>query len=321
MTANRTTLVGGSQKDSKPVLALSKETKGLVQLFLLNQPSEKTRIAYEKDLRDLFLFVRVASVRSLNKAHLVAFRIEIEKRLAKSSVYRKIACIRSFFKFLFEEGAIEKDPSRGLKGQKLPLEGKTPEFSDQEVRAILAAPDIKTVKGLRDRAMLEFLFYLGLRVSELVNIQMGDFFKEGSVKALRILGKGSKERFVPLQPHLIKSIQAYIKASKRTFDNAKSYLFTPVRNPFNRDLEKAISARSVWVMVKKYAKKAGISKHVTPHSGRVTATGNALDHNAGLIELSHLMGWASVQMVQKYDRRRKALKHSPAKLISYGNDY
>lgn len=312
------TLTHTTNPGALPSFPISKKRTAMaIQVFLLNQRFEHTRTAYGKDLRDFFMAIGETDLKTIGKVHLIAFRHALEQHYETTSVARKLACIRSFFKFCEAEGYIEKNPATGLKCPGAPLEGKTVEFTDDEVRLMLEAPDLTTVKGVRDRTLLEFLFYLGLRVSELTSIKIGDFLKDGKTAILKIKGKGGKERAVPLQPHLIEWVERYLRLSPLDLAKPKSTLFRPIKNPHNGDLEKAITPRSVWVIVKNYAKKAGIHKRVTPHSGRVTATGNALDHQAGLIEITEMMGWSSIKMCQKYDRRRKQLIHSAAFKISY----
>ena len=292
-----------------------KTTYDVVRVFLLNQRSHNTSVAYGRDISELLSIAQEQNLEAIHKVHLLAFRHTIERKYKTATVARKLASVRSFFQFCVNEGIIDTNPCIGIKGPRLPLEGKTLEFTDEEVRNLLAVCPVTTVKGVRDRTILEFLFHLGLRVSELTAIKAGDLQRDGDTPVLRVHGKGGKDRVIPLQPRLIRWAIRYVE--KCPVFHFESHLFRPVQNTFDGDLDKPLSARSVWVIVKQYAEKAGITKRVSPHSGRVTATGNALDHNCGLIETSDLMGWSSVKMVQKYDRRRKKLIKSAAYSISY----
>ena len=210
---------------------------------------------------------------------------------AKTTVARKLATLRSFYKFLVRRGRLEASPVSVVRTprQDRPL----PECLDlREVEALLAAPDESTFGGLRDRALLETIYSAGLRVSELVGLNLEDL--DGLSGVLRIRGKGKKERLVPLGSKATDAIDAYCVRRGSAFGTTRhGALFV---NKFGRRL----SDRSVRRSLDKHLRTAGILRHVSPHTLRHSFATHLLNAGADLRSVQEMLGHASLSTTQIY---------------------
>lgn len=173
----------------------------------INNP--RTRRAYQNDLQDFCRFVGLVGLvgaeefRAVTRSHVLAWRAQLENRgLAGATIRRKLAALASLFDHLLENNAVAGgNPVHGVKRPRIDSnEGKTPALSDQQAKQLLDAPDTETLKGLRDRAILAVLLYHGLRREEAAQLKTGDLQERRGIKHLRVHGKGSKIRFLPLHP-------------------------------------------------------------------------------------------------------------------------
>ncbi|MCZ6672340.1 MAG: site-specific tyrosine recombinase XerD [Verrucomicrobia bacterium] len=211
---------------------------------------------------------------------------------AVASLARKLTSIRLMAKFLVKESIREDDFSELLAGPKMvrriPLT-----LSSDEVDRLLAAPDSSTPYGLRDRAMLELLYSSGLRVSELSALELHQLDLEEGY--LRVFGKGSKERIVPVGRKALEAIQSYLDSGRSFFVKPKtgSDLFLSERGT-------AISRKMLWVIIKRYAKAAGIEKPVKPHLLRHSFATHLLNGGADLRAIQEMLGHADISTTQIY---------------------
>ncbi len=249
--------------------------------------SSNTVNAYKRDLKQFLEF----SGYNLNSVDLELLRnyvYYLNKLGYKArSTGRKIAAIKSFFKFLVKRSYIKKNPALLLSSPKVPE--RLPDFlSYQEVEKILTSVNGKDEAGLRDRAILELLYSSGLRVGELVSLKISNLnIAEGT---LHVKGKGNKERIVPVGSYALNAVFEYL--NKRI--NLRSpYIF------LNKKGEK-ITARSVERIVNKYAKIAGITKKVTPHTFRHSFATHLLDRGADLRTVQELLGHSDISTTQIY---------------------
>jgi len=181
-----------------------------------------------------------------------------QKSIAKRSVARKISSLRTFFRFLARDGYIKSNPVGSVSTPK--LDKKLPVFLDEKsVVSLITAPDIKTFQGLRDRAILETLYSAGIRVGELVGIDLTDVDLISGV--VKVLGKGRKERLAPLGDKAINAIREYTELRSRKKINDKSALF------LNKS-GKRITDRSIRRIVLRYIKDTSIKEHISPHTLR-----------------------------------------------------
>lgn len=208
---------------------------------------------------------------------------------AKSSVSRKLACLRSFFKFAVREGICDSNPAKPLRNPR--PERKLPHFlSGTEIGQLLLAPDIKTAAGKRDRAILETLYSAGLRVSELVGINLDDLDLEDGF--VRVRGKGKRERLAPLGSHAVTAIDTWIRfrqADKKV--NLALFL-----NKFGARL----TTRSVARMLEKYLKATGLDQRTSPHTLRHSFATHLLDRGADIRSVQELLGHKSLVTTQIY---------------------
>ncbi|MFQ6067880.1 MAG: site-specific tyrosine recombinase XerD [bacterium] len=251
--------------------------------------SSNTLQAYRRDLcqfRDWLKkdFLQVDS--TLIGNYLATLR---EKGDKPSTLNRKLSVIRMFYKFLYTEGKIDHNPVQGISS---PRRGrKIPSFlSEREVEVILETPSVDEEYGPRDRAILEAIYGAGLRISELVNLNLTDLnLKGGWVK---VLGKGSKERIVPLGKQACRWVRLYLrKRPSETTD--KLALFC------NR-YGKRLSRQTCWKIIKKYSQKAGITKKISPHTLRHSFATHLLSHDADLRFVQELLGHTNISTTQIY---------------------
>ncbi|MBC7321014.1 site-specific tyrosine recombinase XerD [bacterium] len=250
--------------------------------------SPNTLSSYKIDLTELssFLNEKGSSLIEANKEDLVQFiNMLSERGFTNNTIIRKLASIRTFFKYLLSEGIIEKDLVSFLDTPK--KEKKIPKvlFEDQ-IKKLLEQPLLQEERYARERSILELLYSCGLRVSEIVNLTINDInLEEGFV---RIKGKGNKERIVPLGSKAISAISEYLR-QRRHIKEKK--LFLNSRN-------KGLSRQSVWLIVKQFANNVGLD--ISPHTLRHSFATHLLDNGADLRVVQELLGHSSISTTQIY---------------------
>jgi integrase/recombinase XerD len=209
-----------------------------------------------------------------------------------ASVVRALSSVRSFHRFLMREGGADRDPSAGVVRPKLPRALPRP-LTVEDVERLLAAPPARTPAGLRDRAVLETLYGAGLRISELVGLDVDDVdLEEGSV---RVLGKGGKERDVPLGRFAREAIAAYVSRARPSFatPGSRAALFLNQRGG-------RMTRQGCSKILASHVGRAGIRKHVTPHTLRHSFATHLLEGGADVRVVQELLGHASVATTQIY---------------------
>ena len=215
-----------------------------------------------------------------------------ESELASRSIARKHSALKTFFKYLRREKIIENDLteflSRPKLGKRLPKS-----LSLSEIESILAGPRLTTAIGLRDKALLELIYSSGLRVSEICNLGFTSIDLEHAF--VRVTGKGAKERICPIGAPAIEAIRNYLSIARPQFvkSTTGSQLFLSQRGS-------PISRKTVWYLVKQYAKQAGIQTEVTPHSLRHSFATHLLQGGADLRVIQELLGHADISTTQVY---------------------
>lgn len=205
---------------------------------------------------------------------------------------RQLSSLRRFYRYLLRETIIERDPSAEIESPRL---GRTLPVSlnEKEVEDLLVAPDTTTVLGLRDRAMLETLYASGLRVSELVNLALHQLnLDQGLVK---IMGKGSKERLVPLGEEAVRWLDRYLKEARPPLVKGRA---TDALFPSNRG--RAMSRQTFWHSLKRYATSASINKSISPHTLRHAFATHLVNHGADLRVVQMLLGHSDLSTTQIY---------------------
>ena len=229
----------------------------------------------------------------LRETTLTAFIAHLSRSTRASSQARYLSTLRRFFRWQIGRGRIVADPTLKLANPSLP--SRLPKvMSEQQVANLLAAPDLDTPLGLRDRAMLETLYATGLRVSELVNLKLHEVSLIDGV--LRAFGKGSKERLVPLGEQAIDWIGHYLNAARADIlrDHASDALFVTARGG-------AMTRHAFWHLIKRYALVAGIDPaKLSPHVLRHAFATHLLNHGADLRVVQLLLGHADISTTQIY---------------------
>lgn len=288
--------------------------------WFANIDNPQTRRAYENDLREFIEFAGIEdpnAFRQVGRGHVLAWRRDLERRaLAGATIRRKLSALSSLFDALCEANAVQGNPVNGVKRPKgASQKGSTPAISDHQARALLAAPDGSTLKGLRDRAMLATLLYHGLRRAELCALHLEDLQERRGAPHLRVHGKGDKIRYVPLHPAAAGDIAAYLEAAGRSNDKTGP-LFQPISN--NCAAGRPITPDGLYKVLAKYASQVGIDVDgFGPHALRATAITNALEHDADLERVQDWVGHANISTTRMYDRRKARAEDSPTFKVAY----
>lgn len=258
--------------------------------------SSNTIEAYRHGLNRFLNHLKEKGVQEIQKVckfHVQGFLLALRKQnLTAKTTVRNLAAIRTFFKFLVQEGILEANPIENLESPKV---AKTlPEILTlKEIEQILEQPDLHTSLGKRDRAMLEMLYATGMRVSELLQLPIHQMNLEGGYVLL--YGKGSKERIVPIGGEAMKWVTLYLKESRGILLKRKESPFLFV----NRS-GKAMSRQRFWKSLKNYAKRAGLRKRITPHLLRHSFASHLLERGADLRSVQMMLGHVDISSTQIY---------------------
>jgi len=262
--------------------------------------SELTVKAYREDLIGFAEWIEsrsiaVHSLATLQPQHLREFQSALQQAgYAKSTISRKLASLRSFFRYAMRDGLIASNPAKPLRNPR--RNRKLPHvLSGQEIERLLTAPPADQVAGLRDRAILETMYSAGLRVSELVGLRDGDLdFSQGIV---RVRGKGRKERLSPLGSYAIEAIRRYAAQRQRSPKTESMGRTAPV---FVNRFGNALTTRSVGRMLDKYIAKAELDTRTSPHTLRHSFATHLLDRGADIRSVQELLGHQSLTTTQIY---------------------
>ena len=258
--------------------------------------AQNTLESYGRDLRQFQTFLQKSQLdflRNSNRDTILSYLNNLQvKGRAVSTISRNLAAIKSFYQYLVRERHLEKDPAVNLESPK--LEKKLPKIlSIAEVEELLKQPNTFQPTGLRDKAMLELLYATGIRVSELINLNISDVNLD--MGYIKCYGKGAKERIVPLGSIAAKCVQEYINKGRpklvRTYE--ESSLF--VNHHGNR-----LTRQGFWKIIKKYAFEANITKDITPHTLRHSFATHLLENGADLRSVQEMLGHADISTTQIY---------------------
>jgi len=254
-----------------------------------------TRRNYATDLQDFFTFLQLKelNIQNIDKEGIRDYLAWLSsKGLARASISRRLSALRSLYRYLVKEKLLWHNPLALVSTPK--AERRLPSFlSSEEVRALLQAPDISTPMGIRDKAILEFLYASGLRVSEVVSLDLPNINLQ--YREVRVWGKGGKERVVFLGKPAAEAVESYILKVRPNLlgDKRNEALF------LNR-YGKRLSQRMLQRLIKEYAIKAGLNKKVHPHLLRHTFATHLLDGGADLRVVQELLGHTSLASTQVY---------------------
>jgi integrase/recombinase XerD len=259
--------------------------------------SRNTRDAYQNDLRRYLLFIQEGGLSDLGRIRSKDVRSYVsslaDAGLEGSSVARAVTSVRMFHRHLIAEHGLETDPTAGVE---LPKRTRAlPSVLDiPEVLRLLEQPDMTRDQGVRDRAMIEFLYATGVRVSELIGVTQSDLLEKEQL--VRVFGKGSKERIVPVGRaalHYVKKYQTEVRPRLCVGRSGGDVLFLNLRG-------RPMSRVAVWNMIKQYARTAGILKNVHPHTLRHCFATHLLEGGADLRSVQEMLGHADIATTQIY---------------------
>ncbi len=269
----------------------------LAILSLVKNLSSNSINSYASDIKKFFQFLEANKIADLNEVQTKTISEFLnEQKIAgasRATSARNLSALKGFFQYLFDQGYIQKNPtdvlSAGSPKRTLPVV-----LTVEEIDRIFEQPDVVTIIGLRDRAMLETLYSCGLRVSELINLKITDLYFNDEV--IRVFGKGSKERIVPIGCSAIKWVNEYL-ISARPFlvkkTESEGIIFLNKRG-------KKLSRMWVWKSIQRYTKEAGVTKEVHPHTFRHTFATHLIEGGADLRSVQEMLGHSSISTTQIY---------------------
>lgn len=261
--------------------------KYLRYLEIEKNASAHTILNYQKDLGEFKKFLGEAQVENADYLTLRKFLALLkEKSLKSRTISRKLSCLRSFFRFLNREGFLKNDPTSAISSPK--LERHLPIFmTEDEVSRLIESPHSEEPGGLRDRAILETFYSTGMRISELVglNLENIDFFSA----VIKVMGKGKKERMAPIGDKALRAIRDYIEHRKKQ-----------TQVVFLNKNGRRITARGVRMILDKYIQRAALRDNISPHSLRHSFATHLLNRGADLRSVQELLGHANLSTTQIY---------------------
>lgn len=265
-------------------------------LLIEKGASGNTLEAYGRDLKRYFTFLEqkgISDARSVAPQTVVDFLVQIKSEgLSANSMNRALAALRGFYNYLLQERFLEESPLTHIELAKVWM--RLPDtVSQEEMNRILSGPDNSTPSGLRDRAMLELLYATGLRVSELISLSMNSI--NWQVGFLAVMGKGGKERVVPVGRTAYDAVRRYVDEARPKFVRSKTteVLFL---NRFGR----AFTRQGLWKIIVGYAQKAGLQKNVHPHTFRHSFASHLLEGGADLRAVQVMLGHSDISTTQIY---------------------
>jgi len=258
--------------------------------------SINTRKAYADDIGQFLGWLDQKGVTSLNQVsrkqildHLMAMKA---RGMTTNSISRHLVSIKVFFRFLQQEGMLDRNVTDTMDSPKL-WKILPDTLSEKEVDRLLRAPDMRKPLGVRDRAILEIMYASGLRVSELANLQLSDLHIDDGY--IRVVGKGRKERVIPVARGSANILECYLGEIRPMLcENPR------LQNVFVSNRETALCRQRLWQIIKKYTKEAGIMKNVTPHTLRHSFASHLLQNGAPLRVIQEMLGHADIATTQIY---------------------
>jgi integrase/recombinase XerD len=274
--------------------------EALVQKFINFLEKDKrlslnTLQSYRRDIEQYMSYLRdinLNNITSTNKTTIIAYLLHLQKKgRATSTISRNLASIRSFYQYITKNKIIEKDPTIELESPK--VEKKLPQIlSTQEVELLLDQPKCTDLKGFRDKAMLELLYATGIRVTELISLDVDDVNMEiGFITC----SKGSRERMIPIGSIAINALQEYMSKARGFLiqSNDEKALFVNINGG-------RLTRQGFWKIIKQYKNQAKINKDITPHTLRHSFAAHLLENGADLRSIQEMLGHSDISSTQIY---------------------
>jgi len=279
-------------------------------LWLEDGLAKNTLEAYRRDLSQFATWLEAQQRKALISADQADIQsylgYQFRKKTRATSVARLLSALKRFYRYCLRQGRVKSDPTLRIDSPKLPR-GLPKSLTEEDVESLLTAPRADKALGLRDKAMLETLYASGLRVSELVALKLGQVSQDMGV--VRVIGKGSKERLVPLGEEAIAWIRQYLKEARPELlgGRAADDLFVTARGS-------AMTRQMFWHLLRRYAAQAGLKKPISPHTLRHAFATHLLNHGADLRVVQLLLGHSDISTTQIYTHvARERLKQLHAK--------
>lgn len=251
--------------------------------------SANTLEAYGRDINNFLNYIEQKLIASIQREDVLSFLASLQaNNYATSSIARALIALKVFFRFLKREELHAQDIGQLLDTPKL-WQMLPDVLSSAEVEALLAEPDVATNRGIRDKAILELLYATGIRVSELCNLAIYDVDDD----QVRVFGKGSKERIVPISARAVNAIDVYLSRVRHLANIEEKKLFLSLKG-------KPIDRTSIWKLIKVYAKQANITKNIFPHTMRHSFASHLLDGGADLRIIQEMLGHAQISSTDRY---------------------
>lgn len=258
--------------------------------------SPHTVEAYARDILAFQTYARkhhLSRPEQITQEHAEGFQAHLSQEGKSSrSIVRAISAVRSFYRFLSRENLVDKNVKQVFSAPRL-SRGLPRALSASQMIKILEAPDVEKKEGLRDRAILELFYASGLRVSELVSLTYEALHTETGL--LRVTGKGSKERIVPVGKQALHWVERYVQRARGELDRGK-----PQKWLFLSNRGRAMTRQTVWHLLRKYARLSGIPSRVSPHVLRHSFATHLLEGGADLRSVQQMLGHATVATTQIY---------------------
>lgn len=271
-----------------------------INLFILylqdvKKISKNTEVSYRRDLIKMQHFLKeqgIEDVRKIKATHLNSYVLYLEKNhFSAATISRNIASIKAFYHYLFKEGIVGEDVTEMLKAPR--IEKKTPEIlTVEEAARLLQQPDSGSPKEIRDKAMLELLYATGIRVTELISLRVSDVNLQMNYIVCR---DGNKERVVPFGKEAKSALIRYLEGTRSVMieDSDSQYLFA---NCYGQPM----SRQGFWKLIKNYARKAGITLDITPHTLRHSFAAHLVENGADLRSVQEMLGHSDISTTQVY---------------------
>ena len=269
--------------------------------------SKNTLESYSRDIRAYLAFLDISSQKPENadKKQIEKFLQQLERQgKTNSTLVRSLASVRSFYQYLVYLGTVDSNPTKGIVLKK--AEKKLPEILTQkEIDALISQPDITTLRGCRDKAMLELMYATGLRVTELIDLNIEDINLQVSIIHCR---SEKSDRIIPVYRAAVKAVEDYLSRVRPVIatDKAEKSLFLNL----NGD---RLTRQGMWKIIKGYAEEAQIKKTITPHTIRHSFAAHLLENGAGIKDIKDMLGHSGISSTQVYTQIVKEMHESSYK--------
>ncbi len=261
----------------------------------VKKASVNTFQAYQRDLQKFVDYLALASIDDfaiVDSDVIADFKVYlVSSGLSSPSVSRTLSSMRGLFQFLVMTGICESNPAKEVHNDKVEKKEMTV-LTSREVEALLMQPDPTDIKGMRDKAMLEILYATGIKVSELIGLNVEDF--NAQLSFIRC-GEGDKERFIPIYPVAVKAITVYLEKSRKLLVSG-----TNERALFVNVTGEKMTRQGFWKILKSYVSKANINKTITPHTLRHSFAAHLLENGADIHDIQVILGHSDIASTQRY---------------------